>query len=69
LDSPSIDGTTSFYYTESLVSLLGRLNYSYLGKYMMSASSGQMEAQVLQGNKWGTFPAFSAVGVHLKKNS
>jgi TonB-linked SusC/RagA family outer membrane protein len=61
LDSPSIDGTTSFYYTESLVSLLGRLNYSYLGKYMMSASfRADGSSKFYKGNKWGTFPAFSA---------
>ncbi len=61
LDSPSIDGTTSFYYTESLVSLLGRLNYAYLGKYMMSASfRADGSSKFYKGNKWGTFPAFSA---------
>lgn len=61
LDSPSIDGTTSFYYTESLVSLLGRLNYAYLGKYMMSASfRADGSSKFYKGNKWGTFPALSA---------
>ncbi|HOK36853.1 MAG TPA: SusC/RagA family TonB-linked outer membrane protein, partial [Paludibacteraceae bacterium] len=60
LDSPSIDGTTSFYYTESLVSLLGRINYAYLGKYMLSASfRADGSSKFYKGHKWGTFPAFS----------
>jgi TonB-linked SusC/RagA family outer membrane protein len=61
LDSPTLPGTTSFYYSESMVSLIGRLNYSYKGKYMFSASMrSDGSSKFAAGNKWGQFPAFSA---------
>lgn len=61
LDSPSIAGTTSFYYSESLVSLLGRVNYDYQGRYMLSASfRADGSSKFYEGHKWGTFPAVSA---------
>ncbi len=60
LDSPSVAGTTSFYYTESLMSYLGRINYSYMGKYMASASfRSDGSSKFAEGNKWGSFPAAS----------
>ncbi|HET9571872.1 MAG TPA: TonB-dependent receptor [Bacteroidales bacterium] len=60
LDSPSLDGTTSFNYTEALLSYLGRLNYSYKGKYLASASI-RMDgsSKFADGHRWGTFPAGS----------
>ncbi len=60
LNSSSIDGTTSYYYSEALMSLLGRLNYAYQGKYMASVSlRSDGSSKFAKGHKWGTFPAFS----------
>jgi len=60
MDSPAIDGTTSFYYSESLMSVLGRVNYAYKGKYMASASlRSDGSSKFAQGHKWGTFPSAS----------
>lgn len=60
LDSPTLPGTTSFYYSESLTSLLGRLNYVYKGKYLASVSfRADGSSKFYEGHKWGTFPAGS----------
>ncbi len=60
LDSPALPGTTSYYYTESMVSVLGRLNYSYMGKYLVSASfRADGSSKFAEGHKWGNFPAAS----------
>lgn len=60
LDSPSVNGTTSFYYTEALMSYLGRINYAYKGKYIASASfRSDGSSKFAEGNKWGNFPAAS----------
>ncbi len=43
------------------VSFLSRLNYSYMGKYMLTASVRRDGSSVFgAGNKWGTFPSASA---------
>jgi TonB-linked SusC/RagA family outer membrane protein len=61
LDSPALPGTTSFYYSESMVSYIGRLNYAYKGKYMLSASiRADGSSKFAEGHKWGKFPALSA---------
>lgn len=40
--------------------LVGRINYSYLGKYLFSASVRQDgSSRLAKGNKWSTFPAVS----------
>ncbi len=60
LDSPSLDGTTSFNYTEALLSYLGRLNYAYKGKYLASVSiRTDGSSKFAEGHQWGTFPAGS----------
>ena len=60
LDSPDLPGTTSYYYTESMVSALGRINYSYMGKYLFSASfRADGSSKFAEGHKWGNFPAAS----------
>ncbi|MCE5331791.1 MAG: TonB-dependent receptor [Bacteroidales bacterium] len=60
LDSPTLAGTTSYYYSESLMSLLGRINYAYQGKYMGSLSlRSDGSSKFAAGHKWGTFPAGS----------
>ena len=60
MDSPSINGTTSFYYTEALESFIGRLTYAYKGKYLLSGSvRSDGSSKFSPGHKWGTFPAGS----------
>jgi TonB-linked SusC/RagA family outer membrane protein len=60
LDSPTLPGTTSFYYSEALMSVLGRINYAYKGKYMTSVSfRSDGSSKFSEGHKWGNFPAAS----------
>ena len=60
LDSPSANGTTSFYYTEAIMSYISRLTYAYKGKYLFSASlRADGSSKFAEGHKWGTFPATS----------
>lgn len=60
LDSPTLPGTTSNYYTEALMSILGRINYAYKGKYMGSVSVRSDGTSLFaSGHKWNTFPAGS----------
>jgi TonB-linked SusC/RagA family outer membrane protein len=49
-------------YTESsLVSAAARLNYSYMGKYMATATlRADGSSRFAKGNKWGWFPSFAA---------
>lgn len=58
LNSPTVDGVTSFYYSEALASFIGRVNYAYKGKYLVSASiRSDGSTKFAKGNQWGTFPA------------
>lgn len=58
--SPSINGVTSYYYTEAMESFLGRINYAFQGKYLFSASMRtDGSSKFAAGHKWGTFPAGS----------
>ncbi|MGB4575364.1 MAG: TonB-dependent receptor [Paludibacter sp.] len=60
MDSPSINGTTSFYYTEAMESFIGRITYAYKGKYLFSGSlRTDGSSKFAEGHKWGTFPAGS----------
>ena len=60
LNSPSIAGTTSFYYSDALASLIGRINYAYMGKYLFSVSMRADGSSLFaSGRKWDTFPAAS----------
>jgi len=55
--------TTSFssYTMSKTIGLMGRINYSYLGKYLFSASLRRDGSSVLyQTNHWDDFPAISA---------
>ncbi len=59
-NTSSVDGVTSYYYSEALLSFLGRLNYSYKGKYMASASlRADGSSKFAEGHRWGTFPSGS----------
>ena len=51
----------SDYTKQSMVSFFGRVNYSYLGKYLLQASLRTDGSSVLaDGHKWGYFPSVSA---------
>lgn len=53
--------TSSSYTKSSLMSVFGRLNYSYAGKYLLSATLRADGSSVLaDGNKWGYFPSVAA---------
>ncbi|MCB8993991.1 MAG: TonB-dependent receptor [Bacteroidales bacterium] len=57
----SVDGVTSFYTTEALMSVLGRINYAYKGRYLLTASfRADGSSKFAAGHKWGTFPSVSA---------
>lgn len=46
---------------ESLLSFFGRLNYSFAGKYLFTATLRRDgSSRFLGENRWGTFPSFSA---------
>jgi TonB-linked SusC/RagA family outer membrane protein len=52
--------TTSSYTMAKTFGLLGRINYSYLGKYLFSASVRRDGSSVLyEDNRWDNFPAAS----------
>ena len=51
----------SDYTKQSMVSLFGRVNYSFMGKYLLQASLRADGSSVLaKGHKWGYFPSVSA---------
>lgn len=60
----NMNGTGQVYSNYSMskgLGLVGRVNYSYLGKYLFSASVRQDgSSRLAEGNRWSTFPAFSA---------
>jgi len=67
LDTPTLPGTTSYYYSEALMSVLGRINYAYLGKYIASISMrADGSSKFAEGNQWGNFPSAS-VGWRLSE--
>lgn len=52
---------SSSYSMSKGMAYIGRINYSYKGKYLFSASMRWDGASVLaEGHKWASFPAFSA---------
>lgn len=54
------DAKTTYTMSKGL-SYVGRVNYSYEGKYMASFSlRADGSSRLAKGNKWDTFPAFSA---------
>lgn len=59
-NTSSTAGITSFYSSDALLSVLGRVNYSYKGKYLLSASMrADGSSKFADGNKWGYFPSGS----------
>ncbi len=61
-----LDGTKSAY---SMISYLGRANYTYSGKYILSAAlRSDGSSRFGKNNKWGLFPSFSA-GWRIKQEN
>lgn len=59
-NTSSTNGITSFYSSDALLSVLGRINYSYMGKYLVSASMrADGSSKFADGYKWGVFPSGS----------
>jgi TonB-linked SusC/RagA family outer membrane protein len=52
-------GSSSSYRESSLVSYLGRVNYDYLGKYLLTASL-RYDGSSKLADKWALFPSFAA---------
>lgn len=51
----------SDYYTNTLASIIARINYSYDGRYVLTATVRRDgSSRFGDHNKWGTFPSFSA---------
>lgn len=58
-----------FYETRVLASFLGRVNYDYKSKYLLTASYRRDGSSLFDvGKKWGGFPAVSAGWVISKEN-
>ena len=54
------DVSSGGYGEQAMVSYLGRINYSYDSKYMLTASfRADGSSEFAQGNRWGYFPSFS----------
>lgn len=54
------DGTTSYYETQAMMSVLGRILYDYKGKYLASfAMRGDGSTRFAKGHQWGAFPSGS----------
>ncbi len=52
-------GSSSSYSEASLVSYMGRLNYDYMGKYLLTASL-RYDGSSKLADKWALFPSFAA---------
>lgn len=60
------DGTFS---KNTMISYLGRVNYSYLDKYIVTANFREDDSsRFAKGNKWGFFPSVSAAWVISNEN-
>lgn len=61
VNAGQIVGGSGTEYANSLISYLGRVNYSYNDKYLLSASiRTDGSSKFGEKNKWGTFPSVSA---------
>lgn len=69
-DKAKKDPEEKYYYSEqALLSFLGRINYTLLGKYIFTASIRYDGSSVLsENNKWDYFPAAS-IGWNLKEEN
>lgn len=57
-EAPNISGSMS---ENAILSYLGRVNYSYADRYLLTASlRADGSSRFARGNRWGYFPSFSA---------
>lgn len=57
IDNTDIDGTLQ---KNALLSILGRINYNFKGKYLLSATIRRDgSSRFAEENRWGTFPSIS----------
>ena len=57
----TVTGISSNYGKYTLLSYMGRVNYSYKGKYLLQASMRwDGSSRLAEGNKWSSFPGISA---------
>src|SRR5690606_37769771 len=56
-ENPNVRGTRNEY---AILSYLGRVNYDFQGKYLLSASIRRDGGSRFGEEKWGTFPSVSA---------
>ncbi|UFH53798.1 SusC/RagA family TonB-linked outer membrane protein [Spirosoma sp. KNUC1025] len=69
LQGISNPGVSSNLQESSLISYVGRVNYDYGGKYLLSASVRRDgSSRFAPGNKWGTFPSAS-IGWRISEES
>ena len=60
LDGNSATSGSTSYSMSKGMGYVGRLNYSYMGRYLFAASvRHDGSSRLAEGNKWDTFPAFS----------
>ena len=58
--SPAKLGSVNYYSTSTLESYFGRVNYSYMGKYMLQVNlRADGSSRFGSENRWGFFPAAS----------
>nr|WP_320039346.1 TonB-dependent receptor [uncultured Bacteroides sp.] len=58
IDGVAVDASKQNYYRKSLISYMGRLNYSYDSRYMATVTFRSDGSSVLsKGHKWHTYPA------------
>jgi len=60
LGKSNLSTNTSSYSMSKGMGLIGRINYSYLGRYLASVSvRHDGSSRLAEGHKWSTFPAFA----------
>ncbi len=65
----NVTGVSSSYVQNTLVSYMGRINYSYADKYLLTLTARTDGAsQLADGNKWATFPS-AAVAWRMDKEN
>jgi len=69
IQGPTTYGVNSYKSEDVLISYIGRVQYSYADKYLLSASlRSDGSSKFAPGNKWGAFKSFSA-GWRVKQES
>ena len=59
----------SWHEQQRILSFFGRVNYDYMGKYLLSLVVRQDGYSKLIDNRWGTFPGISAGWIYAAPSS